>query len=1560
MQRLRGWVFAGVVVSAGVATIGCGGNSGDNPLGFLDSGSSAPDSGEATHEDAGGDSGATTGSNDGGSSNTGNDASSNDGSAANTNDANTNTADDSGTGDGGAPDTGSTDASSDAAADAPVQAAPALLSISDGPTYAFGSKTDGAVSSHTFTVSNSGGSTATGLVASGVTAPFGFAGGSYPGTGGTCGATLAAGSNCSLALVFAPIAPGLASATLAIGYSDGTATQSATRAIDGTGVAPAALSFSDGATYGFGVIAAGGEADHLLVVTNTGAIAATGIAAQALASPFVYQGGAFPGTTGTCGSTLQPGESCYVAIAFEPTGSAGSTADLSIDYGDGTATVTATIALTGAGTSVASLRITDYQPAAYGAYGLPSDPAVFDFGSRGLSSATDRTFFVSNVGAGPASALAGGALAAPFSFKGGSFPGTGGGCGSTLAAGASCSVIVTFSPTTAVVSPAALSVSYSDGTTNHAATRSLTGTGTSAAVLSVYDYDAGNNMGISLSARFDYGSLGLGSTSDHTFFVTNGGGAAATAMTSGTMSAPFTYKGGSFPGTGGTCAASLPAVGACTVVVTFAPTVAGQASGNVAVSYNDGTTSQTATRPIVGAGTPQAVLVITDNNDPALVYGFGTLPTGSSTDATFTVANVGGTAATSVSASALASPFKFKGGVFPGTGGTCGTTLASNAACNVVITYAPTVGGTTTTALALSYYDGAATQSAKRTIVATATAQALLSVSGCSGNCGQSPDGSNAIGFGTTGQAVTMTFYVINGGAQGATSIAGAGLSAPFAFTGGAYPGTGGTCGSGLAAGATCTLSVTFTPTGNSTTSETLAITYYDGSANQSATQGVTGTSTTNASLTIVDSMYGGVESNPHSFGTAGTVQTSTLYVVNSGAQAATAMGDGGTLGSGFAYAGNAYPGTGGTCGTTLVAGSECSVVLTFTPSGNGVESSTLTVSYGNGSGTASATRALTATSTTQALLSIYFPGEGGGGGGSGPPPYNFGTVGIPSNAMFYVQNSGGGAATSMTDGGTLGSGFAYAGGAYPGSGGTCGATLAIGVTCTVVVTYTPSGNGVQSSTLTIDYQNGPSTTVTQALTATATNLPIVIIDDFPGENGSPGPSPYSYGTVGLPTDHTFTVQNAGGATATSLADGGTLGNGFGFKGTTYPGAGGTCGSTLAVGASCTVVVTYTPSGNSSQSSTLTLAYQGGSAPNATRSLTAVSTTQALISIGSMYTSNPGPYDYGTTGIPMDATFDVLNQGGGSATSLSDGGTLAPAFAYKGGHFPGTGGTCASTLASGAGCTLVVTYTPSGVKQQVSMLTIDYLGGSTPSVTQELQGTPTSSPLLTIDGFAPGNPPNPFFYGTWGVATEHTFNIVNIGGATAVALGDGGALGGAFSYAGVSGTYPGSGGNCGSSLASGASCTVVVEYAPSGTVPQSSTLTVVFNGGGTSRSLSGTPTSVALLSITPPSGGPGTPYNYGPSVLVPTDATFTVLNSGAVSATSVQDGATLGNGFAYKVTGYPGQGGTCTGTITAGSSCFVVVTYTPSGSVQQNSTLTLDYLGGGSTTSTTQALSGTP
>ena len=150
---------------------------------------------------------------------------------------------------------------------------------------------------------------------------------------------------------------------------------------------------------------------------------------------------------------------------------------------------------------------------------------------------------------------------------------------------------------------------------------------------------------------------------------------------------------------------------------------------------------------------------------------------------------------------------------------------------------------------------------------------------------------------------------------------------------------------------------------------------------------------------------------------------------------------------------------------------------------------------------------------------------------------YNYGTQATGSNTdkTFTVTNSGAVSATSVSDGGTLAAPYAYKGGSYPGTGGTCGASVAAAGTCTVVVTYSPSAVGVTNSTLTLNYNNGASGTSTnRALTGTGANPALLTI------NGGPT---YDYGnvTVGAILDHTFTLSNTGGVSATGLVDSGGL-----------------------------------------------------------------------------------------------------------------------------------------------------------------------------------------------------------------------------------------------------------------------------------------------------------------------------------------------------------------------------------------------------------------------------------
>ncbi len=87
----------------------------------------------------------------------------------------------------------------------------------------FGQRLFGGTYTLALQISNNGSAAADGIAPSQLSAPFSYLGGSYPGTGGTCGETLAPGASCSVILTFAAPAPPSSnfSQTLRLTFWDG-------------------------------------------------------------------------------------------------------------------------------------------------------------------------------------------------------------------------------------------------------------------------------------------------------------------------------------------------------------------------------------------------------------------------------------------------------------------------------------------------------------------------------------------------------------------------------------------------------------------------------------------------------------------------------------------------------------------------------------------------------------------------------------------------------------------------------------------------------------------------------------------------------------------------------------------------------------------------------------------------------------------------------------------------------------------------------------------------------------------------------------------------------------------------------------------------------------------------------------------------------------------------------------------------------------------------------------------------------------------------------------------
>lgn len=108
---------------------------------------------------------------------------------------------------------------------------------------------------------------------------------------------------------------------------------------------------------------------------------------------------------------------------------------------------------------------------------------------------------------------------------------------------------------------------------------------------------------------------------------------------------------------------------------------------------------------------------ISFNDGPSV--DFGTILVGLTVEKTLTLSNASSGSANSLSAS-LTSPFAFKGGTYPGTGGTCSTSLAKNTSCTIVLTFSSLTAASNSLTFKVNYNNGVSIQTISITLSATA------------------------------------------------------------------------------------------------------------------------------------------------------------------------------------------------------------------------------------------------------------------------------------------------------------------------------------------------------------------------------------------------------------------------------------------------------------------------------------------------------------------------------------------------------------------------------------------------------------------------------------------------------------------------------------------------------------------------------------------------------------------------------------------------------------------------------------------------------------------------
>jgi hypothetical protein len=361
----------------------------------------------------------------------------------------------------------------------------------------------------------------------------------------------------------------------------------------------------------------------------------------------------------------------------------------------------------------------------------------------------------------------------------------------------------------------------------------------------------------------------------------------------------------------------------------------------------------------------------------------------------------------------------------------------------------------------------------------------------------------------------------------------------------------------------------------------------------------------------------------------------------------------------------------------------------------------------------------------------------------------------------------------------------------------TCGTIVFGGASCMINVTFTPSALGMRTASVSItDNASGSPQMIALSGMGTA---PAVTL----------APTSLTFGNQLIDTTSpaqavTLTNSGTGTLTITSIATSGD------FVQTN------TCGTTVAVGASCTISVTFKPSVIGIRTGDVTITDNAFGNPQQTVPLTGTGTEVKL---------NPKSLTFpvqlvGTTSTAKNVT---LTNVGHTALSLTGISITGP----DGGDFQQTN-TCGTRIGAGKSCTINVTFSPTAGGTRTASVSVSDNGGGSPQ-TVALSGTGTvvklSASSLNFGNVVVGKISRPKIVVLTNLGTT-TLRVTSIKVA--------GKDNGDFSASNT----------CHGSVGAGKTCNIVVRFLPTQMGMRTADVSITDNGGGSPQkiSLSGTGT----------------------------------------------------------------------------------------------------------------------
>jgi hypothetical protein len=369
------------------------------------------------------------------------------------------------------------------------------------------------------------------------------------------------------------------------------------------------------------------------------------------------------------------------------------------------------------------------------------------------------------------------------------------------------------------------------------------------------------------------------------------------------------------------------------------------------------------------------------------------------------------------------------------------------------------------------------------------------------------------------------------------------------------------------------------------------------------------------------------------------------------------------------------------------------------------------------------------------------------------------------------------------------------------------------------------SGDAITSAGTTGQYFFGNNNQIYQTATTTSLNAFSAL---YPPYITISNPSGVTLNFTGTPTVTTLTPSATPAAFAIA---GGTC---------TFPGA-------LAPGATCTVVVSFTPTVDGAYTGSIVIDSNANSSPstiNLSGSGSGVCYDSATLTSPLSFSSPPNVTTAAKTTTLTNTGTCPISTNTSSATIINNNPSGSSTFTL-------VSNDCPATLNVGDTCTLGLDFKPTALVSYSAQLELDI--PSYGDIYSYLNGTGITAPAVSF------NPTPIDFPATSAGATATAVSTVltNIGNAplTNIVISLAGTDPGNFAFSGTN--------NCptaaGSSLAAGASCTISVNFSPqAGTTNYSATISVADNATGTPQTVP--------LNGTLSAGGPNTNLNISETI----------------------------------------------------------------------------------------------